>query len=294
MDSGILLESGTNELELLEFVVGDSHFGINVAKIQELLPYTQVTPVPNVHPYVEGIFMPRDEVISVIDLAKALNIKVNKTSTKKDMLIVTNFNQMHTSFHVQEIAGINRISWTDIATPDETISSKGSGVATGVVHLNDKLVIILDFEKIVTLINPETGLKASDIDMLGERKRNEASILIAEDSQMLLQMLKDCLVKAGYTNLTLTENGAIAWAKLQEMGGADCVITDIEMPQMDGHRLTKLIKDSAKYDQIPVVIFSSLVNEEMKIKGESLGADAQLSKPEIGDLVKELDKLLQK
>ncbi|HBZ63210.1 MAG TPA: chemotaxis protein CheV [Lachnospiraceae bacterium] len=295
----ILLESGTNELELLEFVVGTQHYGINVAKIRELCQYQVPTPVPNAHPFIEGIFMPRDMLITVINLSKALGIP-ESGDTSNDMYIITNFNNLHTAFHVQKVLGIHRISWEDIAKPDSTISAAGKSAATGIAKVEDRIIIVLDFEKIVSEINPETGLKLSDIDAMGERSRHECPILLAEDSPLLLEMLKKCLSRAGYTHLIPTTNGQEAWDTLQKIladGGTvgkdiSLVITDIEMPQMDGHHLTKLIKDDPRFDGMPVVIFSSLVNDEMKRKGEALGVDAQLSKPEIGKLVRQLDLLL--
>lgn len=299
-DTGILLESGTNELELLEFVVGSQHYGINVAKISELCPYQPPTMVPNAHEYIEGIFMPRERIITVINLAKALGIAVNQ-NTAGDMYIITNFNRLHTAFHVQEVLGIHRVSWGDIVKPDSTISHGGQGIATGITKIDGKIVIVLDFEKIVTEINPETGLKLSEIEALGELNRQECPILLAEDSPLLLEMLKKCLTKAGYTHLIPTTNGQEAWNTLDRMmndGGVigedvALVITDIEMPQMDGHHLTKKIKTDPRFTGLPVVIFSSLVNDEMKKKGEALGVDAQLSKPEIGRLVAQLDLLLK-
>lgn len=299
-NAGILLESGTNELELLEFVVGDQHYGINVAKIRELCPYQVPTPVPNAHPHIEGIFMPRDMLITVIDLSRALGIPVSEDTTG-DMYIITNFNRLHTAFHVQKVLGIHRVSWQDIAKPDSTIGGTGKSVATGIAKIDGRIIIVLDFEKIVSEINPETGLKLSEIDAMGERSRSECTILLAEDSPLLLEMLKKCLTRAGYTHLIPTANGQEAWNTLDRMlseGGKigtdiSCVITDIEMPQMDGHRLTKLIKSDSRFEGLPVVIFSSLVNDEMKRKGEALGVDAQLSKPEIGKLVRQLDLLLK-
>ncbi len=300
-EEGILLESGTNELELLEFLVGNQSYGINVAKIRELCPYQVPTPIPNSHPFIEGVFMPRDEIISVINLAKALSISVDESAgTGKDMYIVTNFNKLHTAFHVQRVLGIHRISWTEIIKPDSTISNSSSAVATGIVRINDKITIVLDFEKIVSEINPETGLKMSDLDSMLNRNRHDVPILLAEDSALLLEMLKKCLTQAGYTHLIPVNNGQEAWDRLENMmengakvGKDICmVITDIEMPQMDGHHLLKRIKDDPKYEGLPVVIFSSLVNEEMRRKGEALGADAQLSKPEIGKLVAQIDLLL--
>ena len=298
MDKGILLESGTNELEILEFKVGNNYYGINVAKINEILPYQRPTPVPNAHPAIEGIFMPRDTVISIIDLAKSLNLP-DAVDQSSDKYIVTNFNNLNTGFHVHEVVAIHRVSWEDILKPDSTISSQGNGVATGIIKLDGKLIIILDFEKIVSDINPETGLKVSDIAQLGRRKRNEAPILIAEDSPLLNALMLECLHKAGYTNVTVTDNGQEAWNRLNEYktsgivkDSVSCIITDIEMPQMDGHRLTKLVKDDEILKEIPVIIFSSLINDDMRRKGELLGADAQSTKPEIGDLVKEIDKLV--
>lgn len=296
MDTKILLENGTNELEVLEFTLDGNSYGINVAKIKEIITYQDVTPVPNAHPSIEGIFMPRDTMITAIDLKNCLQ---RGTSEKGGLFIVTNFNKLDIAFHVDQVLGIHRVSWSDIIQPNATISTTEEGVSTGIIKKNEKLIIILDFEKIVTDINPETGLKVNEIDELGDRERNDIPILIAEDSVLLNRLIVDSLKKAGYVNLIHTENGQEAWDFICECIEHDnladhvkCVITDIEMPKMDGHRLTKLIKDNDDTREIPVVIFSSLVNEEMKRKGEALGADAQLSKPEIGNLVREIDKLV--
>lgn len=300
MDTDILLESGTNELEILEFKVGENHYGINVAKIKEILSYQPATPIPNTHPCVEGIFMPRDEVISIIDLAKNLGLPAS-ANVSKDMYIVTNFNKINIAFHVHTVLGIHRVSWSEIIKPDGAVNSGSGGVATGIVKLDNRLIVILDFEKIVSDINPETGLRTSEIVELGERERNHSPILMAEDSPLLGQLIRDSLVKAGYTNIKRFNDGQEAWNQLCEYKkngtikeNVHCVITDIEMPQMDGHRLTKLIKEDEELKNIPVIIFSSLINEDMRRKGESLGADAQLTKPEIGKLVGAVDRLILK
>ena len=299
METGILLESGTNELEILEFRVGSNYYGINVAKIREILPYQVPTPIPNADARIEGIFMPRDEIISIVDLSRVMNLPAAQ-STAGDMYIVTNFNNLNTAFHVQGVEGIHRVSWGDIIEPDSTINASGMGMATGIVRIDDRLIIILDFEKIVAEINPETGLKISDVEHMTGRSRVDSPILIAEDSPLLGKMLLDCLKRAGFANIDLTNNGKECWDKLsayQDQGVLDqkvaCVITDIEMPHMDGHHLTKLIKSDEQMMHIPVIIFSSLINDEMRKKGESLGADMQLSKPEIGQLVGAIDQILQ-
>lgn len=296
MDSKILLENGTNELEILEFMVDGFSYGINVAKIREIIPYQPVTPVPNSHPSVEGIFMPRDIMITAIDLKNCLQ---RGESDGKGLFIITNFNRLDIAFHVESVVGIHRVSWTEIIKPDVTLSTAEDGVATGIVKINNKLIIILDFEKIVADISPENGLQVAAIEELGIRERCDIPILIAEDSALLNRLIVDSLNKAGYTSLTHTENGQEAWDRIAQWHAegtlnqnVQCVITDIEMPVMDGHRLTRLIKEDPDLKHIPVVIFSSLVNDEMRRKGEQLGADAQLSKPEIGNLVRELDRVL--
>ncbi len=298
MDTNILLENGTNELEVLEFTLAGHHYGINVAKIREILTYQPITPIPNAHPSVEGIFMPRDTMITVINLRNCLGLP---DIDKDGLFIITNFNKLNIAFHVDEVCGIHRLSWADIIKPDSTINVEESGVSTGVIKLEDRLIVILDFEKIVTDISPETGLQVSDLEGLEERNRSDSPIMIAEDSPLLCKLITDCLKKAGYVKLIINSNGQEAWDKLcgfRKEGNLDdkvhMVITDIEMPLMDGHRLTKLIKEDDELRHIPVVIFSSLVNEEMRHKGEMLGADAQLTKPEIGKLVSAIDDLLDK
>jgi len=297
MDTKILLENGTNELEILEFNVDGYSYGINVAKIREIIPYQPVTPVPNAHPSIEGIFMPRDTMITAIDLKNCLG---RGESDPAGMFIITNFNKLNIAFHVDNVLGIYRVSWKDIIKPGATISTSEDSVATGIVKKDDKLIIILDFEKIVCDINPETGLKVSEISDLGSRARSAVPILVAEDSALLNKLIVESLKTAGYDNLIHVENGQKAYdiiSQCKQEGSLDqhvkLVITDIEMPEMDGHRLTKLIKYDPATSDIPVIIFSSLVNDEMKKKGEALGADAQLSKPEIGNLVKVIDELVK-
>ncbi len=299
MDTNILLESGTNELEVLEFTLGNNHYGINVAKIREILTYQPITPVPNGHPCIEGIFMPRDTMISVVNLKRCLGMA--EDAENRGLFIITNFNKLNIAFHVDAVLGIHRVSWESIIKPDSTINTEENSASTGVIKMDSKLIIILDFEKIVTDISPETGLRISDVESMTERERCDSPILIAEDSPLLSRLITDCLKKAGYTNLLVTMNGQEAWDKLVEYRRAGnvrekvhCLITDIEMPLMDGHRLTKLVKTDDIMKKIPVIIFSSLVNEEMRIKGARLGADAQLSKPEIGNLVSAIDNLIDK
>ncbi|MBR3839905.1 MAG: chemotaxis protein CheV [Erysipelotrichales bacterium] len=296
--TGILLESGTNELEVMEFTIAGEVFGINVAKVTEIMIPSDVKPMQHAHPCVEGVFKPRGNVITVIDLPKYLGLEIPEDD--RSLFIITNFNKMDVAFRVQRVVGIARISWTAIQKPDKIIYGGSDGVATGLAEFEDRLITILDFEKIVAEISPETSIKESEIDELGERQISNEPIVIAEDSVLLAKMIVECLHKAGYRNINQFDNGQEAWDYLSSLredpdlrNKVSLVITDIEMPKMDGHRLTKLIKDDTKLRNIPVVIFSSLINEETYIKGKSLGADEQLSKPEIGHLVEVIDHLLR-
>jgi len=297
---GILLESGTNEIEVMKFRVLGEFYGINVAKVQEIIMSEKVKPMPHANPAVEGIFKPRDTLITVINLAYYLSGKRIENGPR-DLFIVTNFNRMTVAFRVQSIEGISRISWKDIQKPDKTISNGDESVATGIAQCEDQLVTILDFEKIVAEIAPETTIQMSEIEELGDRPLCDCPIVIAEDSILLRRMIDDSLERAGFTNLRDFTNGQEAWDYLSSIKDApnlydevNLVITDIEMPEMDGHRLTKLIKTDPRLKKIPVVIFSSLIDEQMRKKGKELGADEQLTKPEIGHLVMILDELLEK
>ncbi|MBP5607748.1 MAG: chemotaxis protein CheV [Lachnospiraceae bacterium] len=296
MDTNILLENGTNELEVLEFKLGNRHYGINVAKVREIIPYQEVTPVPHSHPSIEGIFMPRGTMISAVDLKSCLQMG---ESGQGGLFIITNFNSLDLAFHVDSVMGIHRVSWADIMKPSSTVANVEDGVSTGIIKRGDKLMIILDFEKIIADINPEVAIKVQDVQALSARSRIDIPMLIAEDSALLNKLIVQSLETAGYTNLTHTENGQQAWdliCKWKDEGVLDekvqCVITDIEMPIMDGHHLTKLIKTDEKLKHLKVVIFSSMINDDLRRKGEALGADAQLTKPEIGSLVSAVDKLL--
>ena len=296
----ILLESGTNEIEVMQFTIFGELYGINVAKVLEIMMADKVKPIPHSHNAVEGIFKPRETLLTVINLPKYLTWESGDTKDR-DLFIITNFNKMHIAFRVHYVVGISRISWEAIQKPDKALTNGEDGVATGIAQCGDNLVTILDFEKIVAEIAPETSIQVSDIDKLGERIQRDQSIILAEDSILLTKMISDSLFRAGYSNLTTFNNGKEAWEFLESIRGEDdfykraaLLITDIEMPEIDGHRLTKLVKEDEKMRNMPVVIFSSLINEEMRIKGKQLGADEQFSKPEIGRLVEVMDALLDR
>lgn len=303
MNTNILLESGTNELELLEFQVGDGNYGINISKVVEILINQKVTPVPNAPAEVEGVFIPRDKLISVIDLHKV--IQVSHEPSEKEMFIICEFNRMNVAFHVTNVKGIQRISWSDISDPPTVSagdSSGAAGLSTGVAKINGKIIIILDFEKIVSTLNKDAGLDTHGLDKLIRPADDIGNkrIVVADDSKFLNKMITEALGDTGYHNIVSFSNGQDAWnyvSGFRDKGDditshISCIISDIEMPKMDGHRLTKLVKDDPVLKKVPVLLFSSLINEQMIEKGKSVGADAQFSKPQIKDLIAYLTKLL--
>ena len=299
-DTEILLESGTNEIEIMKFTIQGEFYGINVAKVKEIMMAEKVKAMPHAHPAVEGIFKPRDTLITVIDLGFYLTNEYLEHKSR-DLFIVTSFNKMTVAFRVQSIEGISRISWKDIQKPDKTLTHGDEGVATGIAQCAGELVTILDFEKIVAEIAPETTIQLSEVEQMGDRPICNKPLVIAEDSILLQKMIDDALERAGFTDVKNFNNGHEAWEYLKSIRNdsdlydkVNLVITDIEMPEMDGHRLTKLVKDDPRLKVLPVVIFSSLIDDQMRIKGEQLGADEQLTKPEIGNLVHVIDKLLER
>ena len=296
----ILLESGTNELEIMEFTVGGELFGINIAKIREIMRAQETKRMANSHNMVEGIFKQRGEVITVVDLAKCLNIERSENKSH-DIFILTHFNKLNFAFRVESVVGIDRVSWEDIKKPDKVIYSGEDSVATAIAEYKDRLITILDFEKIIADISPETSITLDRLDELGDRVESQKKILVAEDSMMLSNLIIGFLHKSGYKNTVKFNNGKEAWNYLTEAKESglpisnyvSCIVSDIEMPLMDGHRLTKLIKTDDELKHIPVILFSSLISDELRIKGQEVGADEQITKPEIVELVNIIDRLIK-
>ncbi|WP_078428460.1 chemotaxis protein [Alkalihalobacterium alkalinitrilicum] len=295
---GILLESGTNELEIIVFSIDDGTFGINVLKVREIINPLPVVKVPNSHPHVEGIIRLRDEVITVVDLAGVLGFPLSQDS-EKDKFIVAELNQMKVAFHVHTVSRIHRISWEQIEKPTEL--SQGLEASTiGVVKMEDQMILLLDYEKIVMDINPDAGINVGQLKTLGKRERSMKKIVVVEDSPILRKLLEDTLSEAGYVNVQFFNDGKEAWTYLEQLKQStvsveeevQLVITDLEMPMMDGHHLTKRIKDDERLKVIPVIIFSSLITGDLFHKGVRVGANAQVSKPEIVELVHIIDKFI--
>lgn len=299
-ETNILLEAGNNQLELLKFKVAGQYYAINVAKTDESIDYMEVTPVPLSRPEIKGILAIRDTLVTVIDLKKVLFDEYTEI-TPSTSIILTNFNKLNLGFVVDEIVGISRFSWLHILKPEATISSTDEGIITGLVKDEDRIVCILDFEKIVSDINPQCGLTSSDLDasvMKNSNKREDYSLLVAEDSKLLNKLIVKSLLDAGY-QVKSVWNGSEAWDEITAWGTREellkhyqLLITDIEMPVMDGITLSRNVKKSDEYKALPICVFSSLVNEMLINKVKELEIDAMITKPEIGKLVEKIDSML--
>ncbi|MFA2808430.1 MULTISPECIES: chemotaxis protein [Bacillus cereus group] len=295
----ILLESGTNELEIVTYTVGENLFSINVMKVREIINPFPVTTVPESHHAVEGVVQVRGEILPVINLATALNLKSIKP-LDQTKFIISELNQMKVIFRVDEVHRIQRISWEQIDEP-ASLSMGLEETTSGIVKLDGKIILLLDYEKIVCEISG-TGYDNKSLAGLEQKTdRAEKVIYIAEDSAMLRQILEETLSSAGYTKMNFFSNGAEALAQIEKLAKEQgermyehihLLITDIEMPKMDGHHLTKVIKDGEVMNRLPVIIFSSLITNELFHKGEAVGANAQVSKPDIQELIGLVDKLV--
>ncbi|PFZ78566.1 chemotaxis protein CheV [Bacillus toyonensis] len=295
----ILLESGTNELEIVTYTVGENLFSINVMKVREIINPFPVTTVPESHHAVEGVVQVRGEILPVINLATALNLRSTKP-LDQTKFIISELNQMKVIFRVDEVHRIQRISWEQIDEP-ASLSMGLEETTSGIVKLDGKIILLLDYEKIVCEISG-TGYDNKSLSGLEQKTdRAEKVIYIAEDSAMLRQILEETLSSAGYTKMNFFSNGAEALAQIEKLAKEQgekmfehihLLITDIEMPKMDGHHLTKVVKDGEIMNRLPVIIFSSLITNELFHKGEAVGANAQVSKPDIQELIGLVDKLV--
>ncbi|MGE7950423.1 chemotaxis protein [Lysinibacillus xylanilyticus] len=295
---GILLESGTNELEIVEFEVANNKFGINVIKVKEIIQPIPVTFIPHAHPHVEGIIQLRGEVLPVVDMLRVLGIQSTERNPQQKY-IVAEFNKQRVVFHVDNVTQIHRISWDQIEKPSDMYQG-GTSQVIGVIKQNEQMILLLDFERIMVDINPDSGISVEAVKKLGKRERSEKRILIAEDSPLLRKLLFDTMNEAGYENVEFFENGRDAYEYLESItkAGSDVsehiqlVVTDIEMPQMDGHHLTRKIKEHPDLQKLPVIIFSSLITDDLRHKGDQVGAEDQISKPEIAELILRVDQLI--
>ncbi|MDR0339699.1 MAG: chemotaxis protein [Desulfovibrio sp.] len=301
--TNILLEAGTNELEIVEFYLDEleadgetpykGYYGVNVAKVLEIIRLPKVTELPEVgDPSVLGAFNLRSHIIPLVDLSLWLGKKRGSPEAEAKV-IVTEFNNVTTAFMVSGVNRIHRISWEEVEPPNAYVSALTSNTITGVVKMEGRIIFLLDLERIVSALNPNLALRLDEaIDWkAGARYR----ALVADDSTVIREMLKDLMQRANF-EVEAVSNGRDAWERLQDIARKSaeeskpiesylqCIVADIEMPQMDGHNLCKRVKEDPILKKLPVILFSSLITDKLRHKGDAVGADDQISKPEVTHL----------
>lgn len=289
--SKILTESATNEVEILTFSVGDRLCGINVSKVDSFIEKVAITQLPNSPSTLLGIFDYRGEVIAAVNLKKALSIDYEVPEEEKK-LIVTNFNNSRLAFEVNGESHIVRVSWKDIENIP-SISQTESTMLMGVLKLDNKIITILDLENIVASINPKLGLS---LEVKMEKVRKDIPVVIAEDNKMVIRVIEDMLQKGGISNITKFDNGESALNYIKEKrtnpSSVGLLITDIEMPDKDGITLAKEIRDLLEFKELPILVFSSLINEDKIRKCKDVGVTGWISKPELEKLAEKVNEII--
>ena len=311
-NTNILLEAGTNELEIVEFYLDElegpdektyrGYYGVNVAKVLEIIRQPRITELPEVrHKAILGAFNLRSQIIPLVDLTLWLGKEREPSDSTK--VIVTEFNSVTTAFMVSGVNRIHRISWEEVEPPNHYVSKLTNNTITGVVKLEGRIIFLLDLERIVGDLNPELALHLDEA--VDWQTTNRYRALIADDSAVIREMLKDLMTRAGFDIETVT-NGLEAWKRLEAIkrkaaeegkpldSYVQCIVSDIEMPQMDGHSLCKRIKEDPFLKQLPVILFSSLITEKLRHKGQTVGADEQISKPEVTRLAQKSIELINR
>lgn len=306
----ILLESGTNEVEFIEFFLGQESYGVNVSKVQRVVALNtcKITTIAGAPHGVLGVIHVLEKPVLLIDLHAALAMPADAKAAASDrqLVMVTRFNKRTTAFLIDGVSKIHRTSWADFEPMTSAVGGDGSGYTTGTVKINDRIILILDLERLMLNYSTDERPRLERLPPASEQKqraRSSVKVVYAEDSKMIRKLTSDALRGAGYTNLTLFENGLDAdrhLAALRDQAKADgkslrehvdLLLTDIEMPKLDGLTLCKNVKQ-ASGDQAPfVVVYSSLINDEMARKCQSVGADAQMSKPHGEEIIHLIDQL---
>lgn len=315
--SEILTESGTNELEIIEFHLHKTlpngghkvcHYGINVAKVREVIRVPETSDYPNAQRHMVGVFSLREKLIPLVDLAGWLGIPTQEDLTHK-VVIVTDFNKMINGFLIDSVRSIHRVSWEQVESPSQFLEAGENDCVVAVVRREGMLIMILDFEKIIADINPELSMDKYDVTLdksvvINDKmlaKREAKTILIVDDSAFIRKMIENTLRSAGYNIITAKDGGdalemLMEFENLADQDNASisdfvsAIITDVEMPRMDGMHLVKRLRESKAYRQMPIVMFSSLMSEDNRAKAMALGADDTITKPEIGRMVGMIDK----
>lgn len=311
--SNILLEVGTNELEVITFSLEwvdpttkekqKGSYGINAAKVRELVALPEdVTEVVDSPAAVRGVFLLRDRTIPLIDLCTWFDYQVDMTDMdrRKWVVIVAELNGKPFGFISHGVDKVYRISWSQISPPPEILS--GSQSITGICQLNDQLIQMIDFEKIISEIDPTMEIKSSmeEKEVHEIEEKYDKSVLVVDDSQVVRIQVIRTLEGDGF-KVVSHNDGLAAWEYLEELRESGelekkilAVISDIEMPRMDGHNFCRRFRQQPAYDKIPILLFSSMINEALRRKGEALGADDQVTKPELDELIERMEKCVDK
>ncbi len=261
----------------------------------------QVIETPNLeppesapHPSFMGTIPLRDLILPVLDLSVWLELNMPKT--ERDIVIVTEFSKTVTGFLVSGVTEIHRVGWGKVIPPTSVISQSTDSIV-GLVDKGDHFIQLLDLETILTQIEP-----ASDLEMT--RADREYKVLVADDSATIRMMLEQNLTAANFKPI-ITNNGSEALktimalkAQAEEEGKeitefVDVIVSDIEMPLMDGFSLTKNIKDDSILQKLPVILYSSIITKELKHKGDSVGADLQITKPDLHTIPEKAIELIE-
>ncbi len=298
MSTGILLDTGTNELEILEFHINGTadgqngverhSFGVNVAKVMEVIESPLLEPLPGAaHPSFRGLISLRGHILPVVDLAVWLTIA--KQQDQRDNIIVTEFSKAVTGFVVSGVTGIHRVGWAEVIPPDSCVPKGAVQAIVGLIERDGHFIQLLDLESIIADLSPEDRLSAGAALTVAPR---EYTVLAADDSASIRQLLERALSRAGMA-ARIVNNGQEALAAAREIARQaeaqgrpahellDVVVSDIEMPLMDGFTLTKSLKSDPALKDVPVILYSSIITDELRHKGESVGADWQVSKPDL-------------
>jgi len=304
----ILLEVGTNELELVEFYIDEpdgyrGFYGINVSKVVEISRSQPVTAMPQMlHPSVLGAFPFRDgRIVPLIDISKFLN--KGGVASEDPRIIITEFNRTHTAFLVSGVTRIHRISWKQVEPPTPLLLEISGGSITAVVRLEGRVVFVLDAEAIVATMNPALSVCMDETPPpVIEQKYH---IIHADDSVSIRRLVLNLLEKEGRFEVTQANDGEEAWELLQQYKHESLeknipitdivkgIISDIEMPNLDGLTLCKYIKQDPVLKELPVAMFSSLISSSLAHKCESVGADTQFAKPDLQGISNKMFELIQ-
>ncbi|MFL1705934.1 chemotaxis protein [Campylobacter sp. MOP7] len=304
-----VLKTGSNEMELVDFRIfkqtGDrvyeGIYGVNVAKVREIIKMPNLTELPGVPEYIEGIFDLRGVVIPVINLAKWMNIKEPQEAVMKPRVIISEFSEILIGFIVHEAKRIRRINWADIEAASFSASSGtlDKGKITGVTRIeNDEVLLILDLESIVE----ELGIYSPKIEVdIDEAKKLHGVALVLDDSSTARKLVKDTLEKMGL-KVVEAKDGIEGLSKMQdlyEMYGDKLnehlriILSDIEMPQMDGYRFAATLKDDNRYSNIPIIFNSSLSNVYSEAQSKEAGGAAYLTKFDATILYNEVLRVIE-